>query len=232
MLYQCGMKNLQKHKIKNNYLHTNICIFFYNLKILSRIMKKKTCISRILQYHFIGYTIAIGGWLWEVLLFLVKEHKFVNRGFLYGPWLPVYGSGAVILSILYHFAEHKKASCKTGAVFNKMPEPIRIFLLCMLGGSIIELAIGWFLLHVFHQRYWDYTGNLGSVNGYICLYSALGFGLFGLLWIKWLSAPLIRVWKKLPFSIQFLIAGLLNVAFVTDVIFSLMRPNSGKNITF
>lgn len=195
-------------------------------------MKEKNYMSRILQYFFIGYAIAIGGWLWEVLLFLVKEQKFVNRGFLYGPWLPVYGSGAVILSILYHFIEHKKASCQTKGVFNKMPESVYIFLLCMLGGSVIELAIGWFLLHVFHRRYWDYTGNFGNINGYICLYSALGFGFFGLLWIKWIAAPLIRTWKKLPLSIQFLTIGLLNVLFITDAIFSFMRPNSGENITF
>lgn len=196
------------------------------------IMKEKSCIPRILLYHFIGFTIAIGGWLWEVLLFLIQEQKFVNRGFLYGPWLPVYGSGAVILSISFDFLKNKKASCKTGKVFYKMPESIRIFLLCMLGGSAIELAIGWFLLHVFHKRYWDYTNCIGNIYGHICLFSALGFGFFGLLWIKWLAPRLIKLWKKLPFSIQFLIAGLLDVLFITDVIFSLMMPNAGENITY
>lgn len=207
-------------------------MFFAFLETLFLIMKEKSCLSRILLYHFIGFTIAIGGWLWEVLLFLIQEQKFVNRGFLYGPWLPVYGSGAVVLSILYDFIKHKKASCKTAKVFCKMPEFIRIFLLCMLGGSTIEFAIGWFLLHVFHKRYWDYTSCIGNIHGHICLFSALGFGFFGLLWIKWLAPRLIKLWKRLPFSIQFLISGLLDVLFITDIIFSLMKPNAGENITY
>lgn len=65
-------------------------------------MKMKRLTAYILLYNFIGLTVAIGGWLWEVLLFFIKEQRFVNRGFLYGPYLPVYGTGAILLSMLFY----------------------------------------------------------------------------------------------------------------------------------
>lgn len=65
-------------------------------------MNKKRLTAYLLLYNFIGYTVAVGGWLWEVLIFLVTEQRFVNRGFFHGPYLPVYGAGAVLLSVLFY----------------------------------------------------------------------------------------------------------------------------------
>lgn len=211
-------------------------------------MKKKLSAAYILLYNFIGFTAAIGGWLWEVLVFLAKERQFVNRGFLYGPWLPVYGVGAIALSILFYYKNiaaviiYAKQTSKTKLLQNKsaqlqknqncLTKSIRIFLICMFGGSLVEFAIGWFLWHVFHRKYWDYTGYFLNISGYVCLLSALGFGIFGFLWIKWIAPRLIRLWEKLRFSIQILIIGLLDVLLITDAVFSLMQPNSGENITF
>lgn len=258
-------------------------------------MKRKRLTAFILLYNFIGLTVSIGGWLWEVLLFLVKEQHFVNRGFFYGPYLPVYGVGAVLLSILFYHKRisvvvtyaHLKAAdypqyfyhsrlytrlrllmqrrkkLAAGAythnqfsstavlpvisqegpdLFEKI-DPyaenrtvfsscIRIFILSMCGGSLTELTAGWLLWHVFQQKYWDYSGYPMNLAGYICLYSALGFGIFGVLWMKWAGPFLIRTWERLRFSVQILIIGLFDLILITDIIFSLMQPNVGQNITF
>lgn len=180
-------------------------------------MERKRLTAYILLYNFIGCVVAMGGWLWEVLIFLVKDHQFVNRGFLYGPYLPVYGIGAIFLSVLFYY---KKPAC------------IRTFFLSMCGGSLTELAAGWLLWHIFHRKYWDYSGYPLNIAGYICLFSALGFGLFGVLWNKWLGPFLICTWEKLRSSMQFLIIGLFDLILLTDMIFSLMQPNDGQNITF
>lgn len=258
-------------------------------------MKGKRLTAFILLYNFIGLTVAVGGWLWEVLLFLAKEQHFVNRGFFYGPYLPVYGVGAVLLSILFyqkrisvivtyahlksadyprHFyhsrlyirlrlliQRHKKLVTGTShnqfssnsslPILSMQEEPdlfdkidpyaenrsclsscIRIFIFSMCGGSLTELTVGWLLWHIFHQKYWDYSGYPLNLAGYICLYSALGFGIFGVLWMKWAGPFLIRTWERLPFSVQILIIGLSDLILLTDIIFSLMKPNSGQNITF
>lgn len=254
-------------------------------------MKKKLFAAYILLYHFIGFTAAIGGWFWEVLLFFAKDRQFVNRGFLYGPWLPVYGTGAVILSAIffykdihariiyayfgtqaypetfYHGHLHSKLQMSIQQILKQLQKfpakhvhfyksqihnnnsrnskpprhkiwhrhfaaYIRIFFICMFGGGFIEYAVGWLLWHVFHQKYWDYTGYLLNIHGYVCLFSALGFGIFGLLGVTWIAPHLIRWWERIRFSIQILIIGLLDVLFVTDIVFSLIQPNTGKNITF
>ena len=258
-------------------------------------MKEKRLTAYILLYNFIGLTVAVGGWLWEVLIFLVKEQRFVNRGFFYGPYLPVYGVGAVLLSILFYhrrisvivtYAHLKSADYPqyfyhsqlytrlrlliqrrkklvTGIPHNQFSSSfvhpalssqdrsslfekadpyaenrtsfssyMRIFFLCMCGGSLTELTVGWLLWHAFHRKYWDYSGYPMNLAGYICLYSALGFGIFGVLWMKWAGPFLIRTWERLRFSVQILIIGLFDLILITDIIFSLMQPNSGQHITF
>ncbi len=264
-------------------------------------MKKKRLTAYILLYNFIGLTVAIGGWLWEVLLFLFKEHHFVNRGFLYGPYLPVYGIGAILLSILFYhkdiaaivtyarfpasrfpkdfyhsrfyscfklliqqiinqrtyapnLTKRKKTAAYAGSSrfsyktrlsalsFHRkgihhtkqlhLADSIRIFFISMTGGSLVEFAAGWFLWHVFNRKYWDYSGYPLNIGGYICIFSALGFGIFGIVWMQWISAWLIRSWEKICFSIQILIIGLSDMLIITDIVFSLMKPNSGENITF
>lgn len=274
-----------------------ISFYFSHNDLMKNFMPKKQRIASILLYHFIGLTVAIGGWLWEALIFLIKEQRFVNRGFLYGPYLPVYGVGAVLLSVFFYqkrimviityahlqhanYPQHfydspiytrlsqlikhtlrsrrtlpaswiaqqpkkifakscsivsirgygqKKSLSKTGRQFFK---DLRVFFLCMFGGCLTEFITGWFLLHIFHRKYWDYSGYPMNIAGYICLYSALGFGIVGVLWIKWAGPFLIRFWERLCFSLQILVIGLSDLICITDIIFSLLQPNEGENITF
>ena len=55
-----------------------------------------------MYYVWLFFLTAVFGWLWEGLLYLLKDEMYVNRGFLTGPWLPIYGMGAVMLEILFH----------------------------------------------------------------------------------------------------------------------------------
>lgn len=193
-------------------------------------MKRKKLIAEMLLYNFIGMTVAVSGWIWEVLIFFVKDRRFVNRGFLYGPYLPVYGIGAVMLSALYYSWR------RCGKSFLQKKHPVRescfIFLFGMCGGSLTELCTGWLLWHVFHKKYWDYHGYPCNIAGYVCLYSALGFGFFAVVWIRWIAPRLMRAWGRLRPPMQCFLAGLSDLILVTDVIFALMLPNSGTNITF
>ena len=50
----------------------------------------------------IFFTMSLTGWLWEVCLHLISDGSFVNRGFLHGPWLPIYGSGSILILTLLH----------------------------------------------------------------------------------------------------------------------------------
>lgn len=166
---------------------------------------------------FFFFLASVLGYLWEVLIFLGKEGNFTNRGFLYGPWLPVYGIGAVLFFLLLH---------------KRKNQPVTVFLLSLLTGTALELAAGCFLDTVWKLRYWDYTGYMLAFRGYICLWSAIAFGIAGTLWVCLLSDFFEKLWLRLPGRFRRGLLTLLLLLFLTDCAASLILPNTGKNITF
>lgn len=65
-------------------------------------MKKKLILRPFDYYALLFFTTAFVGWLWEVLLYLITNHTFVNRGVYRGPYLPIYGIGCIVLILLLH----------------------------------------------------------------------------------------------------------------------------------
>ena len=147
---------------------------------------------------FFFFTGSICGYVWEVLIFLVKEGTFRNRGFLYGPWLPVYGIGAVLFSVVLSPRELLPDS--SGKY--KKNHPVTVFFLSALLGSGLELVIGWFLDLFWNLRYWDYSGYFLDFRGYICLVSALGFGIAGVLWVCIFSKILQKWWYHISLDFR------------------------------
>lgn len=148
--------------------------------------------------------------------FILHGH-FFNRGFFYGPWLPVYGTGAVFIFLFLH---------------KKRNRPVFCFCSSALIGAVTELFTGWLLHTVFHTRYWDYTNQLLNVNGYICLYSVLGFALAGMLFTCYGAPFLLRFWNRLTLKVRYRILSVLLLTFMIDVAVSLLVPNSGKGINY
>ena len=171
-------------------------------------------ISLLLFYFF---TAAAAGFLWEVLLLFIKEGQFRNRGFLYGPWLPVYGTGAVLLYVLFSGLKRR---------------PVKAFLYSLILGTSLELIIGLVLDCFWGLRYWDYTGSPLNFRGYICLLSALGIGIAGALWICLLSSPLEKFWFHIPEKIRSAVNLILILLFTADCAAALIFPNTGRGITF
>ncbi len=161
---------------------------------------------------------AFLGYLWEVFSCFFYYGNLSNRGFTYGPWLTVYGLGGLLFSLLLWRKRHKKIFC---------------FFVCFLAGTLLEL-LGGLLLHYFFQlRYWDYSGWPLDFFGYISLYSSLGFGLAGMLWVCFLCPKFILLWThpKRNAKRRTALAVLLYQLFLIDFIFSLFHPNQGSGIT-
>lgn len=173
--------------------------------------------DRFLQTVFLFFTASAAGYVWEVLLTRILTGTLCNRGFLYGPWLPIYGFGALFLSfLLKRFSSH----------------PVKTFFLSALIGSLLELITGLALHTYWHIRYWDYSSLSFDLNGYISLLSFLGFGLAGSLWICFLSPRLSRLWNKLSLRLRKILAYAFLTVFLLDYLVSLLRPNTGPGITF
>jgi len=179
-------------------------------------MKDKEEHYGIVLYILFFFTFSILGWIWEVGLHLFQNGEFVNRGVLFGPWLPIYGTGGIAVLFL---------SKKT---YNR---PIITFFLTMIICSIIEYFTSWYLEFTKGVRWWDYSGYFLNLNGRICLAGAIVFGLGGCLVIYYLAPKLKEIYTKVPIPIQIILCVTLISLFVIDNIYSRKHPNMGKGIT-
>lgn len=120
------------------------------------------------------------GWVYEVIWEFAIGNGFVNRGFLYGPYLPIYGFGVLILLFLLHKLISKKI--KFGRI---NITPILVFLAILLIVSIIEYIASVGMELLFHKRWWDYSYDKFNLNGRISLRnsSLLAIGAFALIYL-------------------------------------------------
>ena len=142
------------------------------------------------------------GWVWESGYVSVKKREWINRGFLRGPVLPIYGFGAItILWLTLPVREH----------------PALIFVIGLLGADILEYVTGAAMEKLFHMRYWDYSSEKFNLNGYICLSSTLLWGCFSVALTEAIHPPI----ERLILSIPAVIADPLSLAgvavFAADV---------------
>ncbi len=161
-----------------------------------RIMKK---ITFILLLFYIG---SIIGYIYEIIYCLVKRDHFVNRGALYGPWLPIYGIGMCFLTL---FKPIKK-------------NYILVFLLTMISMGGLEYLIGLLFLKVFNKRYWDYRDNFLNLDGLICFESVLAFTIGGILFIYVLYPLYEKLYKKMDQTVVNIIDYSLGVLMITDIV--------------
>lgn len=158
-------------------------------------------------YSFIGY-------LWEVVLVLILNKKIINRGFLYGPIIPIYGCGALV--ILFSSSS--------------LNNNLMIFICGMISASILEYVTGFLMYKIFNIRYWDYSGEIGNINGFVCLKASLVWGVFSLLLIRCIQ-PLINGFLfNLDYQKVKYIFYILIFIFATDVTVSVKNALDLKNI--
>ena len=156
------------------------------------------------------------GWSWEVSLHLVKDGVFVNRGTMFGPWLPIYGSGGLlIITLLYRFRNRPG---------------LEAFLTIILCGTV-EYASHWFLEVTKGTKWWDYSGYFLNLNGRICAEGLLVFMLGGMA-IVYALGPVIDNWlRRVNKKILVTICVILLSLFAIDLVYSSKHPNMGKGIT-
>lgn len=168
------------------------------------------------SYILLFFTFSGIGWLWEVGLHLIEDGVFVNRGVLYGPWLPIYGSGGVLILFLL-----KKVRDNV---------PLTFILTVVICGTV-EYFTSWFLEVTKHLKWWDYSGYLLNLNGRICAEGLLVFGLGGCVF-TYFAAPLLDdLYKKIPKRIQVRLCIVLLSLFLADQAYSHFHPNTGRGIT-
>ena len=110
---------------------------------------------------------AFIGWLWEVLISFIQYRRFINRGFLIGPYIPIYGFGGQIATLFF-------SSLAVG-------EGLRGVLITVVSTgiicSILEYFTSFIMEKIFNNRWWDYSDMPLNINGRICLIYSIAFGI-------------------------------------------------------
>lgn len=109
---------------------------------------------------------AVIGYIIEVLYCSFYEKRLVNRGFLHGPYLPIYGFGSLIILLLFQ---------------NKTTHPLLVFVLTFILTSMLEYVTSYLLERLFNAKLWDYSTYRFNLHGRVCLLNSTLFGLLGLL---------------------------------------------------
>lgn len=155
---------------------------------------------------FIIYSII--GYIGEVMNIFIKTHKFLHRGFLIGPYLPVYGVGALIILII-----------------NKYVKNIYLFFfICVLLFSLLEYFTSYIIEKLFNIRLWDYSKYKYNLNGRICLNKIVQFGICGLISVYLINPIIYKIINKVDNKIIYLII----ILFVLDMILSLILTGKIK----
>ena len=152
-----------------------------------------------LIYYFTVYSFL--GWLTEVTFAAFITKKFVNRGFLYGPFCPIYGFGILsLLTILHPLSSH----------------PFLFFIGTIITTSILEYITGFILEKIFHTHWWDYSHQKFNLHGYICLQFSLVWGVFGTLLYYFIHPIVISLINQVPQTIFYILPYFIIIYFLTD----------------
>lgn len=181
--------------------------------------ERKTGMERFQTGFLYFWMYSALGWLYEVFLeVVVYRWGFSNRGFLFGPYLPVYGIGALLILVCLRPLSHKPL--RVGRV-NVMP--VVVFVAVVVLTTVVELIASYLLEWTTGGWLWDYTRYSIQWQGRICLSASLRFGVGGMIILYGLQpllekgmARLGKRWRQILFVVLF-------VLFVVDFVSRVLR---------
>lgn len=168
------------------------------------ITENEKLIHRLCYLFLVFLSGCLVGWIYEEIFYWITEGMLRNRGILYGPWLPIYGIGALGI---YAMKPLKK-------------QPVLLFLMCMIITGVVEYVIGYVGIHCFGLRLWDYRGLFLNLNGIICFRSVASFAVLGVIFHYILEPTGERFYRKADFRIVKVCCMVIAVMFLLDSVLS------------
>ena len=156
------------------------------------------------------------GWIVEVIDSLIEDKKFVNRGFLIGPYCPIYGIG---LLLIINFLKSYTDSY------------LIVFVMSMFICMILEYFTSYIMEKLFNARWWDYSDKKFNINGRICLETTIPFGLGGMAIMYIVNPFLEKTLNLLNSNILIIISIILFSIFLIDLVISLIVILKVKDIS-
>ena len=164
----------------------------------------------LFMYFMLFMFYSVVGWIIEVIYTFITDKKIVNRGFLIGPYCPIYGVGCILIIILL-----KKYT----------DDFIVLFIMSMLICSLLEYLTSYIMEKLFNARWWDYSNRKFNINGRVCLETLIPFGIFGSLILLVVNPFVVSIFNKIPDNIFKVITILFFIIFVIDEVASYIIIN-------
>lgn len=169
----------------------------------------------IIQWMLFFYIYCFLGWCVESSIVSYTQKRWVNRGYLTLPMLPIYGSGAIVV------------------LFVSLPvrdSIILVYFFGMIAATILEYITGWAMESILKVKYWDYTGKFGNVKGRICLTSSLFWGVLSIFMTYIIHNPIEKFVLSLPIFILNFSVTVISVMFLVDFIISTKKAIDFRNM--
>lgn len=169
----------------------------------------------VIQWLFFFYFYCFFGWVFESTYVSICKRKFVNRGFMRGPFLPIYGSGAIMMLVV------------------SMPFQDNLFLTYLagcVGATLLELVTGLTMEALFKVRYWDYSKQKFNYKGVICLSSTLAWGGLTIFMTAFLHKLVEKVVFKIPSNVITVLTVLISLGIVVDFTLSFKAALDLRNV--
>lgn len=167
------------------------------------------------QWVLLFFFYCLCGWIWESCYVSIRQGHWVNRGFLHGPLLPIYGSGAIIILL----------------ATIPVAEDLRlVWLFGMLAATVLEYVTGAAMERIFKVRYWDYSSQKFNLNGHICLTSSVAWGFFSILMVRFIHPPIARLLAQIPALCVDPLAHALTALFTVDAVRSVQAALDLRDI--
>lgn len=169
----------------------------------------------MVHWLFFFYTYCFLGWCFESAFVSINKRKFVNRGFMRGPFLPIYGSGAIMMYVVsMPFQDNIVLTYFAGCV----------------GATALEYITGVLMETLFHIRYWDYSDKKFNFQGHICLSSTIAWGFFTILMTRVIHRPIEQFVMGIPGNILNYATFFLTIYIVADFALSFKTALDLRNI--
>ena len=147
---------------------------------------------------------SIIGWVYESTICSIGHRKLINRGFLNGPYCPIYGTGAVLVLL----------------VLGRIQNPVLLFFAGAVVTCSLEYLTSWLMEKLFHARWWDYSQKRFNLNGRVCANTLIPFGLLGLGIIYGVKPFLFGLFAMIPQTAMDILCGVLTAIILTDAVIS------------
>lgn len=154
------------------------------------------------------FVYSIIGWCIEVSLKYRQFGRFINRGFLAGPWLPIYGAGGALITISVNGIAPLESSFGTTFTIS--------FIVC----GIVEYMTSYIMEKRFHARWWDYSQKPMNLNGRVWIGNLILFGLGGVVIIHFTNPFVYMLFDMITVYVRLAIASLLLCIFIADYVMS------------